>query len=586
MSHTTNTLRNKSAFLCGLIVLMAIFGLKGQAFAQNGSDDGWSESRLFLYTVNAEMLFHPSSGGGPFQNMAYGFKIGRSTVRRFGWYLGAMTNFKFFGAFKSADLMDVYPGQRTTSFFEVDLGLTLHQIKPLSWHLGTGFFYRTNNYLDHDYRYVHLKGQAAAGLAATTGFTWHVELSDKYIREKNPNKLSLTAEFVSLFNLRGSSASDRFSYGLKLGIGLCSAIDYRYDVPLKPETPAAQETAPPVIAQETKPKKDKEETPETHPAAQTPEKETPRAQEPASTHSKSYAAPVVEIGRASDITEYSLNISGLLREEGSETVTKRGFCYSRYGNPTLSNNAMYVLSSDSKIFFENRIADLKPGTTYSVRAFAINGVDTVYSDLVTVTTKELVSLNATSIYDLQPTSAKLVFVVSGGSSPEVRRRGICYADSAVTVEPTLEDHVVVHQTGAVSLSINSLESDKRYYVRAFTEKSDGTVDYSEPISFVTPLYLSTIAVRNIGVSTATAGGTIQHNIPETVVQAGSCWSLKNPLPTTNNTRTEGDAITNGLWQSSMVNLRPGTTYYVRAYIVTSSGAVYYGNVVTFKTKAE
>lgn len=604
---------DKSVQMYGFVGILLIFNLLTTSFAQNNSDDRWNNSKLVLTTVNAEVLLHPSTGNGPFQNMAYGFKVGKNTIRKCGWYLGAMTNFRFFGAFKAADEGEFYPKEWSTSFLEADAGLTFHVYKPLSYHIGTGYFYRTTNYKDLDYKIVHQRGMVAHGIVLSTGFTWHLELSDKYIRDKSPEKLSLSAEFVSLISFN-SANPDRFSYGVKLGVGICNA---KKEIQIK-EKPHETEPPTPVIAEnkeikQEKEKKEKEVETEkqetgTKPLSNTPDssltqkpkeiaqnpteqpKEEPAVEakeeskvEPEPDPRVTRVAPKVEINVPSDISEYSLYVSALLRDEGSSEVTKRGFVYTRYGTPTLGSESKSLSVDSRNVMFGDKISDLQPATTYSIRAYAINDADTSYSEVISVKTKDILSIG--SIYDLKPESVTIVFnnVNSDGAASDVVRRGLCYADSSVTTMPTVANNVV-EKTATDNLfkPITGLTLGKHYYMRAFTEKADGTVDYSDTVSVITPLYLSTHPVTNIGSNTATAGGTIVYNLPETsILVAGTCWSLKNPNPTTNNTRS-GDAVIDGRWASSMENLKPNTTYYVRAYVVTGSNT-YYGNVVTFTT---
>ena len=587
--HTTAFKKtDKSAHLRGLIVILLLLGLWNPTRSQTRNDDGWNSSRLVLATVNAEVLLHPSTAeSGPFQNMAYGFKIGKNTLRKCGWYVGAMSNFKLFGAFKTANEQDIYPYVNSISFLEADFGLTFHVYKPLSYHIGTGYFYRTTNYLDHDFHIVHLKGSAINGLALTTGFTWHLELTDKYIRDKSPEKVSLSAEFVSLFAFNGKTAADKFSYGLKLGVGICSAKDVIRYQPILPEDIPQQE-APPVIAENKATEKNKDKAEKAEPKREEKieepkqEEQQPTTAEPKKEPKARKVAPSVEIGVASEVSEYSVYITGLVRDEGSSEVTQKGFCYSRYGTPDLGKESHSQVIDSRSISFGGRINHLQPGTTYAIRAYAINDVDTSYSSVISVKTKDILSIN--SIYDLKPTSVTIVYANTSeiANPDEVVRRGICYADSSNSRTPTVFDNVILRESNAIFQIIDSLESGKHYYVRAFTEKANGTVDYSESVSFTTPTYLITQPVTNIGSNSAMCGGSIQHTFPETIMLAGTCWSLKNPNPTTANTRT-GDVVTNGSWTSAIENLKPNTQYWIRSYVMTSSGKVYYGNVITFTT---
>ena len=582
--HTTALKKtDKSAQLRGLIVILLISSLWNPAKSQTYDADGWNSNKLLLATVNAEVVLRTDPEDNPFQNMAYGFKYAHNTLNKLGWYVGFMSNFKFFGAFKAADESNLYPQKNSTSFIEADFGLTFHKLKRCSYHLGTGYFYKTTNYLDHDYNIVHKKGSAEHGLVITTGPTWHLELPDKYLRERKPGKLSLSLEAAGMFSFNHTSKHDLFSYGVKFGVGFSTPRIGDNREPIKINPPKAQEDTPPAIVENKKEENadSKQENPNTR---QPNEQQLPAEDAQSQVKPESVKlAPTVEINMARNISEYSVEITGLLRSEGSAEVSERGFCYSRYSTPVLNSESQKLTVNSRSIMFDGTIRHLQPGTTYFMRAYAINAVDTSYSDIINVKTKEILSIN--SIYDLQPTAVTIVFANTSDitSSEDVLRRGICYSDSASETTPTVFDNVIQKESNEVFKKIENLEYGKRYYMRAFTEKSDGTVDYSDAISFVTPNYLSTRPISNIGANTAESGGEIHYAIPENIVQAGSCWSLKNPNPTIANTRTVDDEIINGQWGSSILNLRPDTKYWIRAYVVTESGQVYYGNVTTFTT---
>lgn len=222
----------------------------------------------------------------------------------------------------------------------------------------------------------------------------------------------------------------------------------------------------------------------------------------------------------------------------------------------------------------------------STLPLVINSPDTIYRNQFPSAKKEILSID-TVLYDIQPTSATIVFSNSRsiGSDDAVFRRGVCYSEASVSRKPTRQDKSIPFREGSIFQVIDQLVPATRYCVRAFTEYKDGTVDYSETVSFVTALYLKTTPVTDIGATSASVGGEIVFNIPEKIIQVGVCWSLKSDQPTTNNRHT-GDVVTNGRWQSSMLNLNPDTEYFVRTYVMTEGGTVHYGNVVRFRTKAE
>ncbi|MDH3346532.1 MAG: hypothetical protein OEM02_00330 [Desulfobulbaceae bacterium] len=115
--------------------------------------------------------------------------------------------------------------------------------------------------------------------------------------------------------------------------------------------------------------------------------------------------------------------------------------------------------------------------------------------------------------------------------------------------------------------------------------------------------ISTRIVTSITQTSAVSGGTIQDNTSLTFKKRGIVFSLNpDPLyPQNDNTDTEesepqkvqnSNFITDGFtdngsgtgtYSSKMNDLRPGTTYYVRAYGISEKSDIYYGNIIKFET---
>lgn len=92
--------------------------------------------------------------------------------------------------------------------------------------------------------------------------------------------------------------------------------------------------------------------------------------------------------------------------------------------------------------------------------------------------------------------------------------------------------------------------------------------------------LTTAEVTEITQTSALSGGNITDDGGAPVTARGVCWST-NQNPTIDDNKTEdGDGI--GNFTSTISDLVPGTTYYVRAY-ATNSGGTGYGNAVSFIT---
>ena len=85
---------------------------------------------------------------------------------------------------------------------------------------------------------------------------------------------------------------------------------------------------------------------------------------------------------SSDITGVSFKVSSEITADGGAEVTEKGFCYSTNENPTVESSKKVVEGDD----FETTIGELANGTTYYVRAYAVNSVGTAYSEQISVKT--------------------------------------------------------------------------------------------------------------------------------------------------------------------------------------------------------
>ena len=92
--------------------------------------------------------------------------------------------------------------------------------------------------------------------------------------------------------------------------------------------------------------------------------------------------------------------------------------------------------------------------------------------------------------------------------------------------------------------------------------------------------VTTLEVSNITATTAKSGGKVLSDGDADVTSRGICWS-KSQNPTVNSSHTNN---VNGVgsYISTMSDLVPNTTYYVRAYATNSAG-ISYGNEVSFTT---
>lgn len=174
--------------------------------------------------------------------------------------------------------------------------------------------------------------------------------------------------------------------------------------------------------------------------------------------------------------------------------------------------------------------------------------------------------------------------ITSDGGEAVTARGICWA---TTANPTITSDKTTDATGIGSFTSNlsGLLPGSTYYVRAYATNSVGTA-YGNEVSFTTTAIvvatLTTTEVTPIGEATAVSGGNITADGGGTITERGICWATATN-PTIINDKTT-DATGTGTFVSNLINLLPGTTYYVRAYATNSSGTAY-GNELAFTTVA-
>ena len=90
--------------------------------------------------------------------------------------------------------------------------------------------------------------------------------------------------------------------------------------------------------------------------------------------------------------------------------------------------------------------------------------------------------------------------------------------------------------------------------------------------------VTTTEISNITSISAKSGGTITDDGNSHVLSRGVCWSTFENPTIANSKTTDGTGI--GTFTSSIIDLTPGETYYVRAYATNSVGTAF-GNQVSF-----
>lgn len=306
------------------------------------------------------------------------------------------------------------------------------------------------------------------------------------------------------------------------------------------------------------------------------------------------STPVVSFDKVKDITYNTANLVGTIVEIGSSNIIHYGFCWStEKEEPTTEDNVSDMGDCSAPISFEGKISDLKENTKYYVRAYAKNAVGLSYSNVSAFVTAGLPTTPSVQTKDVTDVTSSSVVangaVISLGNVKKLTQFGHIWGKSKeLSIElPTKTELGNLTQIGEYKSEINKLDPNHVYYVCAYATNEKGTA-YGDIVEFNTlpaDIIMSTDKVTDIVHNAATCGGKISDYGGRTIKECGLCWSQSENKVSIADEKTIGK-IEQDKWSCRIEGLEKETDYYVRAYVISSDDAVFYGDIQVFKTAEE
>ena len=191
----------------------------------------------------------------------------------------------------------------------------------------------------------------------------------------------------------------------------------------------------------------------------------------------------------SQVTTNSAFVEANVTNDGGGDITERGFVFSTEQYPTTASAAK-IASGTGTGAFSSTIDGLTPSTKYYVRAYAKNSAGTVYGGQAIFTTNALpTSVTLPTVTTTAASSIKETSAVTGGNvtsdgNATVTERGIVYNTYTNPTVTTATKVLIGSGKGSFTYTLTGLQSNTKYYVRAYATNEKGTA-YGSEITFTT-----------------------------------------------------------------------------------------------------
>ena len=211
--------------------------------------------------------------------------------------------------------------------------------------------------------------------------------------------------------------------------------------------------------------------------------------------------------------------------------------------------------------------------------------DDPVEDPIIEPTTELPTVTTASISAITQTTATAGGDVTDDGGDPVTNRGV-YWGTSESPETTGTKLQIGSGEGAFTGNLTALGPGTTFYVKAYATNKEGTA-FGAQVSFETLMEdtcaVTTDNVTAITSTTATVSGALTCEGEATATERGVYWGTsKDPETTGTKLQIGGDE---DAFTGDLTALEPGTTYYVKAYVVHTTETAF-GDEVSFTTLME
>lgn len=289
--------------------------------------------------------------------------------------------------------------------------------------------------------------------------------------------------------------------------------------------------------------------------------------------------PTVVSDTVNTITTTSAKLVGKVESEGGSVVTEKGFYWSATSDFAVKNS-ISILNG-----FVADLTGLSPGKSYYYVAYAKNAQGEAYGTIKSFSTVGIApKVSTLNAYNINTYSALIKGIVVENQGSNIIEKGVVYS---LNPNPTIGDSskIVFDVTDSINVSIDKLNHNTTYYVKAYAKNNEG-IAYGNEISFKTTLAnlatIKTLSISEITHNSFWVDAEITNDGGSPIIESGVYFSTDSiPDKERHFSKSTFTSVGNFKVKASGSLLVPTNYYYARAYVKTAAG-VSVGNSLPVK----